>query len=346
MSIRRFVSFCAVAMAILPATRTGAQTRPENQAWTAPLTPDGHPDLIGTWLDNSATPVERPKELAGRQFLTDAEVLEFKKRADRLFKSDKGDFAAGDNVFLAALANPDRYSNPNATCKSDVTPEREFDNRTSLIIDPPDGRIPPFTPEARSRQSALRNAMAAGVSPPAGPEDLNNAIRCITPGVPRLGGRYGAGDYGYYQIAQTPDHVVLFNEIMHQTRIIPLDGRPHLPASIRTWDGDSRGRWDGKTLVVDTTNFSAKSNFMGSSENLHLTERFTRVAPDEIRYEITMDDPTVWTRPWTAIVRLRRTEEKLYENACHEGNLPLEGILAGARAQEKADDAAAAKRAK
>ena len=346
MNIRRFAISCAVAMAILSAAPAGAQNQPTNQAWTAPLTPDGHPDLVGTWLDNSATPVERPKELAGRQFLTDAEVLELKKRADRLFKSDKGDFAAGDNVYLAALANPDRYSNPNATCKSDATPDREFDNRTSLIIDPPDGRIPPLTPEAKLRQSALRAATAAGLSPPAGPEDLTSAIRCITPGVPRLGGRYGAGDYGYYQIAQTPDHVVLFNEIMHQTRIIPVDGRPHLPANIRTWDGDSRGRWDGKTLVVDTTNFSAKSNFMGSSENLHLTERFTRVAADEIRYEITMADPTVWTRPWTAMVRLRRTEEKLYENACHEGNRPLEDILTGARAQEKAAENAASKRAK
>jgi len=130
---------------------------------------------------------------------------------------------------------------------------------------------------------------------------------------------------------------------MHQTRIIPLDGRPHLPASIRTWDGDSRGRWDGKTLVVDTTNFSPKSNFMGSSENLHLTERFTRIAADEISYEVTMDDPTVWTRPWTVMVRLRRTDEKLYENACHEGNRPLEDILTGARAQEKAADDAASK---
>ena len=349
MNIRRFVMFCAVAMIFLSAAPASAQTavnQTTSKTWTAPLNADGHPDLVGTWLDNSATPLERPKELEGRQFLTDAEVLELKKRADRLFKSDKGDFAAGDNVFLAALANPDRFSNPNATCKSDVTPEREFDNRTSLIIDPPDGRIPPLTPEAKLRQSALRAATAAGVSPPAGPEDLTSAIRCITPGVPRLGGRYGAGDYGYYQIAQTPDHVVLFNEIMHQTRIIPLDGRPHLPASIRTWDGDSRGQWDGKTLVVDTTNFSAKSNFMGSSENLHLTERFTRVAADEIRYEITMNDPTVWTRPWTAMVRLRRTEEKLYENACHEGNRPLEGILAGARAQEKAVEDAASKREK
>jgi hypothetical protein len=341
MNIRQFVVFCGVAVAILSQAPACAQVA---STWTAPLTPDGHPDLMGTWLDNSATPLERPKELAGRPFLTDAEVLELKKRADRLFKSDKGDFAGGDAVFLAALANPDKFSNPNATCKSDQTPDREFDNRTSLIIDPPDGRIPPLTPEAQRKRSALRAATAAGLSPPAGPEDLDNAIRCITPGVPRLGGRYGAGDYGYYQIAQTPDHVVLLNEVMHQTRIIPLDGRPHLPSSIRTWDGDSRGRWDGKTLVVDTTNFSPKSNFMGSSENLHLTERFTRVGADEIRYEITLDDPTVWTRPWTAMIRLRRTEEKLYENACHEGNLPLVDILTGARAQEKAAEDPSAKK--
>ena len=345
MNIRRFLMSCGVAIAMMVPAPAGAQNQPVTKTWTAPLTPDGHPDLVGTWLDSSATPLERPKELVGRQFLTDAEVLELKKRADRLFKSDKGDFAAGDNVFLAALANPDWFSNPNA-CKSDQTPDREFDNRTSLIIDPPDGKIPPLTPEAKRRQSGLRAAIAAGVSPSAGPEDLNAGIRCITPSVPRLGGRYGAGDYGYYLIAQTPDHVVLFNEIMHQARIIPLDGRPHLPASIRTWDGDSRGRWDSKTLAVDTTNFSAKSNFMGSSENLHLTERFTHVAADEIRYEVTMDDPTVWTRPWTVMVRLRQTDEKLYENACHEGNLPLEGILAEARAQEKAAEDAAVKRQK
>src|SRR5205814_914477 len=125
-------------------------------------------------------------------------------------------------------------------------------------------------------------------------------------------------------------------EVMHQTRIIPLDRREHLSERLRFWDGDSIGRWDGKTLVVDTANFSPKSNYMGAAENLHLVERFTRISPDEIRYQVTVDDPTVWTRPWTAMVRLRRTDEALYEYACHEGNRPLEGILAGARAQERA----------
>ena len=155
-----------------------------------------------------------------------------------------------------------------------------------------------------------------------------------------MGGRYGAGDFGYYEIVQAPGNVVIFSEVMHQTRIIHLDGRPHPPERLRFWDGDSRGRWDGKTLVVDTSNFSTKSNYMGSTENLHLIERFTRIAPDEIRYEVTVEDPTVWTRPWTAMVRLRRTDEVLYEYACHEGNLPLQGILAGARAQESAEGTA------
>jgi hypothetical protein len=218
---------------------------------------------------------------------------------------------------------------------------REFDNRTSLIIDPRDGRLPPLTQEAQRRQSGPAAAVAGGMGLPAGPEELSNAIRCITPGVPRVGGRYGAGDFGYYEIVQSPGYVVIYSEVMHQTRIIPVNGRAHLPQNFRAWDGDSRGRWEGKTLVVDTTNFSPKSNYMGAAENLHLVERFTRVAPDEIRYEVTVEDSSVWTRPWTAMVRLRRTEEIFYEYACHEGNLPLEGILAGARAEEKAAKEAA-----
>jgi hypothetical protein len=299
------------------------------------MTADGQPDLRGFWRDTSATPFERPKQLEGRQFLTDAEVAALKARADRIFKTRESDYAAGDNVFLAALSDVDLFKSPTATGGSIEMINREFDNRTSLIVDPPDGKVPPLTPEAQRRQSPLATAVAAGLSPAAGPEELNNAIRCITPGVPRVGGRYGAGDYAYYEIVQAPGYVVIFSEVMHQTRIIPVNGRPHLPQRLRAWDGDSRGRWDGKTLVVDTTNFSPKSNYMGSAENLHLVERFTRIAPDEIRYEVTVDDPGVWTRPWTAMVRLRRNDEALYESACHEGNLPLEGILAGARAQEK-----------
>jgi hypothetical protein len=339
MNFRRNALFSAAAIAILASASAPGQSggvKLKTQTWTPPMTADGQPDLRGVWRDTSATPLERPKQLEGRQFLTDAEVATLRERADRIFKAGESDYASGDNVFLAALSDVDQFKSPTATSGSETMIVREFDNRTSLIVDPPDGKIPPLTPEAQRRQSALSTAVAAGLSPPAGPEELSNAIRCITPGVPRVGGRYGAGDYGYYEIVQAPGYVVIFSEVMHQTRIIPVNGRPHLPPGLRAWDGDSRGRWEGKTLVVDTTNFSPKSNFMGSAENLHLVERFTRIAPDEIKYEVTVDDPGVWTRPWTALVRLRRTNEVLYEFACHEGNLPLEGILAGARAQEKA----------
>jgi hypothetical protein len=140
----------------------------------------------------------------------------------------------------------------------------------------------------------------------------------------------------YYQIVQSPDYVVIVLEAIHDARIIPLEGRPHLPQNVRTWNGDSIGHWDGKTLVVDTTNFSTKSNFMGSAENLHLLERFTRVAPDELRYEMTVDDPTTWTKPWTAVLRLKQTQDKIYEFACHEGNFEImETMLSGASSQEK-----------
>jgi hypothetical protein len=350
MNSRLIASFSAAAIAIIASAPVLAQgagaEKLKTKAWTPPMTADGQPDLRGVWRDSSATPLERPKQLEGRQFLTDSEVAALKERADRIFKTGDSDYASGDNVFLAALSGVDQFKSPSATSGSETMIIREFDNRTSLIVDPTDGKIPPLTPEAQRRQSPLATAVAAGLSPPAGPEELNNAIRCITPGVPRLGGRYGAGDYGYYEIVQAPRYVVIFSEVMHQTRIIPIDGQPHLPQRLRAWDGDSRGRWIDKTLVVDTTNFSPKSNFMGSAENLHLIERFTRIAPDEIRYQVTVDDPSVWTRPWTSVVRLRRTDEGLYEFACHEGNLPLEGILAGARAQEKAGQGTAERHVK
>jgi hypothetical protein len=210
--------------------------------------------------------------------------------------------------------------------------DRVFDNRTSLIIDPADGRIPPMTAAGLARQAAADAAMLH----PAGPEDLSTALRCITWGVPRLGGNFGSGPYSFYQIVQTPKTVVLLMEVAHEARIIPLDGRPHLPAGIRQWEGDSRGHWEGKTLVVDTTNFSANSFFMGSAGDLHLTERFTRVSPDMIRYEITVEDPTTWSRPWTAMLPLRRSDQNIYEFACHEGNDSVAGILSGERAQEAA----------
>ncbi len=338
MGHRFLVMFTVAIVATLAAVSAAAQSSPQarktraSKPWTPPLTPDGQPDLQGVWLSNRATPLERPKALEGRQYLTDAEVAELKKRADRIFKGGNSDFAAGDNAFLAALANVEQYKNPNISTGGSLDMvEREFDNRTSLIIDPPDGKIPPLTPEARRKQAAaeVRQRLLAG------PEDVNNALRCITFGVPRLGGNFGSGPYSYYRIFQNQHHFVLFSEIIHEARIVPLDGRPHLPRSIRLWNGDSRGRWEGRSLVVDTSNFSPKSDFMGSAENLHLVERFTRVAPDTIEYQITLDDATTWTKPWTAMIRLKETHDAIYEFACHEGNYQIMvGMLAGARAQE------------
>jgi hypothetical protein len=166
------------------------------------MTADGQPDIRGVWRDTSATPLERPKQLEGRQFLTDSEVAALKERADRIFKTRESDYASGDNVFLAALSNVDQFKSPNATSGSEAMIIREFDNRTSLVVDPPDGKIPPLTPEAQRRQSGLSTAVAAGLSPPAGPEELNNAIRCITPGVPRLADATARGDFGRHEIVQ------------------------------------------------------------------------------------------------------------------------------------------------
>jgi hypothetical protein len=303
-------------------------------ASTSLLAADGHPDLSGIWLNNSATPLERPKALEGRSSLTDEEVAELRRRADRLFKNTNADFPAGDAVFLAALANVERFTSATATGSTSEMIDREFDNRTSLIVDPPDGRIPPLTPEGQQKREA---AAARRRRAPEGPEDLTHVERCLTYGVPRLSGtNTGAGPLGYYEIVQTGSHVVLFLEAVHEARVIPLDGRPHLPASIRLWEGDSRGRWDKQTLVIDTTNFSPGSDFLGSSDHLHLVERLTRVAVDRIEYQITIDDPTTWTRPWTAVIRLKRSNAHLYEYACHEGNFEIvHDMLSAARGVEK-----------
>jgi hypothetical protein len=338
MSSRILILIAALWVTGLPAQAPPKANKPapKSPAWKAPRNQNGQPDLEGVWLSNGATPLERPKGLEGKAFLSDAEVVELKKRAAKLFKPDgSSDYAAGDNAFLAAFANVDLYKNPNISVGSSLEMvEREFDNRTSLIMDPPDGKIPALTPEGKRRQAA---ADAAAARPARGPEDLTNALRCITFGVPRLGGNFGSGPYSYYQIFQTRGYVVLYTEIIHEARMIPLDGRPHLPPNIRQLLGDSRGRWDGNSLVVDTTNFSGKSNFMGSADNLHLVERLTRVSPETIHYEITIEDPTIWTRPWTAMIRLKRSPENIFEFACHEGNeTVMTGMLGAAHADAKA----------
>lgn len=317
-------AFAAVIAAFLAALPEAAQT----PRWTAPRTPDGQPDLQGVWISISATPLERPKGLEHKPLLTDEEVAELRKRAARIFKTGNSDFAAGDNVFLAAFNNVDQFKSPTATHGADEMIEREFDNRTSLVVDPPDGRIPALTPEAQQRQAAA----ATATQYPTRVQDVNNAHRCISWSVPRLGGRYGAGDLAYYRIFQNAGYVVIYLETGHEARIIPLDGRPHLPRGMQQWNGDARGRWEGNTLVVDTTNFSSKSNFMTAAEGLHVVERFTRIAPDRITYEIRVDDPTTWTRSWSAEMPLRRSRERLFESACHEGNYEImSGMLSAAR---------------
>lgn len=294
--------------------------------WKPARTPDGQPDLQGVWINTWATPFERPKELAEHPYLTDAEVAEFRKRAKRLFRDQDSDFPVGDNLFLAVLANPGHWKNPiNSIEGADEMLDRDFDNRTSLVIDPPDGRIPPMTPAAQQRASEFR-AKRIGLQPAAGPKDLLPEQRCITYGVPRVG-VYGSTPEGYQQIFQSPGYVVILMAGIHDARIIPLDGRPHLPPSIRTWNGDSRGHWENNTLVVDTTNFSAQSYFLGSTEGLHLEERFTRVSADEIEYVVRADDPTTWTKPWSAKIRLMLRQDKIFEYACHEGNYSIEDML-------------------
>jgi hypothetical protein len=335
--MRRRVCACVTVLVpfALAAVAAGQASTPADKAairrWTAPRTFDGQPDLQGVWLIHTATPLERPKALEGKARLTDVEVAEFRRRADRLFKTGNGDFAVGDGVFQAILGNADRYTNPNATHGANEMIDLEFDNRTSLIADPQDGRIPPLTAEARQRQAAA----AAAAQRPVTPADVGNANRCLSWGVPRLGGRYGSGDLSYYQIVQAPGVVVLYMEAGHEARVIPVDNRPHLPDDLRQVNGDSRGRWEGDTLVVDTTNFSSKSYFMGAAANLHVIERLTRVGPDTITYEITLSDSTTWTRPWTAMMPMRQRRETLYEYACHEGNYHLmKGMLDGARLQD------------
>jgi hypothetical protein len=338
----RAIRFVAIVVALQTLTLTLASTA--SKRWTAPRTADGQRDLQGIWLNSAATPLERPRALEGRSQLTAAEVTEFRRRAAVLLADNANDFAAGDALFLAVLSNVARYTSRNSTAGAGEMIEREFDNRTSLIVDPPDGRIP-WTTAGKRRYDA--DVSAGQAVAPDGPEDLTNVIRCLTYGVPRLGvnNASGAGPLGYYQIVQAPGYVVLVYEAIHETRIIPLDGRPHLPENIRRWSGDSRGRWEGNTLVVDTTNFAAKGNVMGSGERLHTVERFTRAAADTINYEMTLADSTTWTKPWTVVIHLKQRQERIYEYACHEGNVEvMRGVLAGARAQDKAADDAAKKK--
>lgn len=275
----------------------------------------GHPDLQGNWTNRFATPLERPIELRDRPLLTDAEVAALNKASARSFDEGHVMVVPSGRSLLTLLNDPSHFDTASTYDPAFFT-EMEFENRTSLITDPPSGRLPDYTPAGRQRRDARE-------PPPQAVTDLPLATRCVSFGMPRIAGIAGtpsAGIYAYYQIVQTSEYVVFFMEAIHDARIIPLNDRVHLPPSIRTWNGDSRGRWEGDALVVDTTNFRPETDFLGAGEHMHLTERFRLVAPDELDYEIRVEDPATWTRPWTAMVRLKRTKEQLYEFACHEGN--------------------------
>ena len=315
---------------VAPVSKTKPATSPTK--YVPPRTADGQPDLQGVWANNNATPLERPVALAGRALLTDAEVAALKAKSQELFNGD-GDAAFGDDVFLAVLAGTKKFSSSDATTgnyNQFWIADRDFDNRTSLITDPPDGRLPPLTPEAQKRRAGpQQDRTQRGFN---GPEDRALSERCITFGAPRVQAAYNS----YFQIFQTRTHVAILMETIHDARIVPIDGRPHVGQGIRQWLGDSVGRWEGDSLVVETTNYSPKSDFRGAHENLHIVERFTRVSPNRIDYTIAVNDPTTWTKPWTAMIPLKLTRDEIYEYACHEGNEGMVGILEGARAQEKA----------
>jgi hypothetical protein len=317
-----------------PAAKSGAASTGSAAAkgnWTPPRTADGQPDLQGIWANNSITPLQRPAQWAGKQFLNDEEMTALKKAAAAAV-ADDSDAVFGDSLVLAAIANEKGRSFEPSTGNYNNfwLVEREVDNRTSLIVDPADGRIPPLTQEAQDRAAAL--AAARRRSPADGPEDRPLGERCLTFGTPRV----GAGYNSYYQIVQSPGYVAIVHELGHEVRVIPIEPRSHVGPRLRQWLGDSRGRWEGDTLVVETTNFSPKSSFQGSTANLHLVERFKRVGEKTLNYEFTVSDPSVWTRPWTVMIPLKGTDEKIYEYACHEGNTGMEGILSGYRVDEAA----------
>ena len=296
------------------------------KTWTAPRTPDGQPDLQGIWSNATITPLERPKELAGKQFFTEQEAGEYEKRILQESNKDRRD---GDREADVGRAYNDAWWDRGTR----VVPTR----RTSMVVDPADGRVPALTPAAQQREAARIEALRR---PARGPEDRGLPERCIqwpTAGPPMLPSAYNNN----YQILQTPGYVVILIEMIHDVRIIPLDGRPHLASNIRQWLGDSRGHWEGDELVVDTTNFTDKTPFRGSDRNLHLIERFKRIDAETILYRFTVDDPTAFTKPWSGEAPLTRTPGPIYEYACHEGNYGKTNILSGARADEKAAEEAA-----
>ena len=323
------------AMTLAPLPVAGQDNPIERETWSPPKTAWGAPDLQGTWSNTTTTPLERPSDLADTEFLPAEE------------------HAVRDQEVALSLNLDNPNSTTGAKTKGRVVGYNNFwlergrlSARTSLVVDPPDGRLPPITPKEQALQSRGHSSTFAGGRFDS-VEDFNALDRCISRGMP---GAMMPGFYNHnYQILQTPTHVVILVEMVHDARIIPMDGRSHLTPTVKQWLGDARGHWEGNTLVVETANFTDKVNgrqelghtlgggtVFGGDENLRLVERFTRISDDAIDYEFTVVDPTVWTEPWTASLPMSAIDGPLFEYACHEGNYALRNILAGARAEEHA----------
>jgi len=297
--------------------------------YRAPRTPDGQPDLQGFWTNATYTPLERPQNVT-KEFYTPAEAEAAIKLAIAREAAQTEPGTTADVHYDFSQFGLDRS-------QSKFT--RSL--RTSLIVDPPNGRIPPTTAEGK-RRIAEREAEAKRLGGRWDSAESNQLDdRCLImagAGPPMMDAAYNSN----YQIVQAPGYVMILTEMIHDVRVIPLDGRPQPPSTVRQWMGVSRGRWDGETLVVETTNFNGKNPFRGSTDRLRVTERFTRVADDTIRYTFTVDDEAMWTRPWTGEVPIVKTNGPIFEHACHEGNYGLYNTLVGARLEEKraADEAA------
>ena len=311
----RYLAAAAALTAVVLLVPLGSAAQSED----VPRTPWGAPDLQGVWDFATMTPMERPEQFAGKATLTEEDAATVVENANKQWQriSEGGDKSTGtyDEFWFDA--------------GSGVTEDR----RTSLITNPSDGKVPPLIPTAAERVAARRAYLSD--HPADSWEDRNNAERCIlgfNTGPPMSPSAYN----NVVQLFQTESHVVLLNEMVHDARIVPLDNRPHLPSHMRQWHGDSRGYWDGDTLVVETINLTDKTSYRGSTESMHLVEQFTRSNADTLSYEFTVTDPRAFGQPWTALVPMKMSSSQLFEYACHEGNYGMEGILAGHRAEEKA----------
>jgi len=327
-------SLAAISIVCLAtATIAGQAPKPTKAAakkYTVPRTPWGDPDLQGIWPSTHmlGVPFERPANLAGRAELSDEEVAQREEQLRRQAEADNEEFVAPRPGGAAAGTGPPNHWGERGR------PQRQ----TALIVEPADGRMPPMTPDGQRRNAAVKTSFNDVVY--ASPEDFSYYDRCISRGV--MGSIMPVIYNNGNQIFQTPGQVVIRYEMIHETRVIPLDGRPHAGSRLRSYMGDSRGHWEGETLVVDTTNLNGRTGVTGNgrntpfSQSMHLTERFTRVDADTIEYQAALDDPNTWTRPWKIGFTLKQDPKYgMFEYACHEGNNAMFNMLSGARSVER-----------